>query len=172
MPESSLILHISCPCPLQSHHRKVSVGHPGSQGLVVPLPGWKERKGRKRKADASQLRKEGEAPTDTGWLIAHNCEGKTFFKISFPNADMIPSVPCSVITAAVQQMFYHQHRLLRPLQAKSKEPTKAPRPDGLREEIPAAWAAPARDPASLPQVWLRAPPGGCQACLPSSLRYF
>lgn len=60
-----------------------------------------EGKAGRGKQMVSQLRREKRIPNNTGWLIAYNCEGKMFFKISFPNADIISSVPCSVITASL-----------------------------------------------------------------------
>ena len=58
--------------------------------------------GREKKADGLREKETPPLPppSNTGWLIAYNYEGKTFFKISFPNANIISSVPCSVITAS------------------------------------------------------------------------
>ena len=157
-----MTLHFSSPSsPAPSgHHTKVSTGPAGSQGPVVPLPGGGQlharRRGRKRRADGLSVEGKREAPSSAGWLIAYNYEGKAFFKISFPKADIIVSVPCSAITASAQQMFYHQHRSFRPLQAEKLQCQQRRRGQTApREALPAAqgkpWPRkPSSEPAPLP----------------------
>lgn len=61
------------PCPI-SHHKKVSFGPLGSQGLVVPLRQvayCRLQRGRKRKAGGHSAEGKRELPT-TSWLTACN----------------------------------------------------------------------------------------------------
>ena len=65
-------------------------------------------------------------------IDVYNYEGKTLFKISFPNANVISSVPCSVITASTEECFIAGTDHAGPCRQKITKPTRAPGPGSSR----------------------------------------